>query len=220
MASEHPKGYRTGGIASDAVPERQLPLSNRQERRLRVYLEESFLSVSRLVKKRSESGLALQGLSPFLNAMKSLMVLILSIPPVDPSASLRTSYLLRFTGELLEAIPSYPLAAPMTDSAAEVPTTIEETLILLLEIITLLDKGWKAILLSQAWDTVRGAGGESFVSTGGVTTTDKIRLASLLMSRKEALCDWLESGPVVWSSETKEEFANMFWRTLTELSDE
>lgn len=156
--------------------------------------------------------------------MQPLMALILTIPPIDPSASLRTTFLLRFTNDLLESIPSFPLVDPPPlideDHDADPLPPLDITLVQLFETITELDKGWKAVLSSQRWDPVTKTAGESHISTRGVSITDKIRLNSLVLSRKEIIIDWLESGQVDLSTEHREEFAHMFWRTLGELANQ
>ncbi|KAG8885982.1 hypothetical protein FRB97_008520 [Tulasnella sp. 331] len=199
------------------------PLSTKQERRLRDYLEDRFLTINRAFSKRSDPTSSLRHLSAYLTAMQPLMSMILLIPPLDPSASLRTLYLLRFTHDLLEAITSYPLVGPpplADDDDPEVVPPIEVTLIQLFDVITQLDKGWRAVLLSQVWDPDAKAGTESHVSTGGVTMTDRIRLNSLLVTRKETMEEWLESGPIDLPPDAAEEFSNIFWRTFAILAEE
>ncbi|KAG9001609.1 hypothetical protein FRB93_012035 [Tulasnella sp. JGI-2019a] len=214
--AEHP------GAGTDATPLHR-PLSAKQERRLRDYLEDRFLAITRAFSKRSDPASTLRHLSAYLTTIQPLMSMILLIPPIDPSASLRTLYLLRFTHDLLEAIPSYQLVGPPplidADDSKVVPP-VEVTLIQLFDVITQLDKGWQAVLSSQFWDPENKTGGESHVSTGGVTMTDRIRLYSLLVTRKETIEQWLESGPVDLPSDAEEEFANMFWRTFGILAEE
>lgn len=217
-------------------------LSTKQERRLRDYLEDRFLDISRGFRKRCATPTilrrhampadqrvircdptsSLRHLSAYLTAMQPLMAMILLVPPIDPSASLRTLHLLRFTHDLLEAISSYPLIGPppLTDvDDPEVVPPVEVTLIQLFDVITQLDKGWQAVLSSQVWDPDARTGTDSYVSTGGVTTTDRIRLHSLLVTRRETIGEWLESGPVDLPQDVAEEFSNMFWRTFATLAE-
>lgn len=148
--------------------------------------------------------------------------MIMLIPPIDPSASLRTAYLLRYTNDLLEAIISYQLVGPppLQEENEEVVPPIEVTLVQLFDAITVLDKAWQAALLRQRWDPELKTGAESYVSTGGVTQTDRIRLHSLVVTRRESICEWLDTGPVDLPEDAAEEVANMFWRTLGELAND
>lgn len=156
--------------------------------------------------------------------MEPLLPLIMLIPPIDPSASLRTAYLLRFTNDLLEAIPSYQLVGPPPiqeeDPEETAAPPVEVTLLQLFDAITLLDRAWQAALLGQRWDPETKSGAESYLSTRGVTQTDRIRLHSLLTNRRGEICDWLDYMPAPLPQDADEEVANMFWRTFTELDSE
>lgn len=147
--------------------------------------------------------------------------MIMLIPPVDPSASLRTAYLLRYTNDLLEAIPSYQLVGPPPiQEDSEVIPPVDVTLVQLFDATTVLDKAWRAVLLGQRWDPETKSGAESYVSTSGVTQTDRVRLHSLLVNRRESIYEWLDAGPVELPIGDAEEVANMFWRTFGELDIE
>ena len=87
---------------------------------------------------RSDPSSTLTTLAAYLEATHHLLSLILQIPPVDPSAFLRTALILRLTGDVLHPIPDY---APDTATPS-----------LLLAWLTYLDQGWFAVLRAQAWD--------------------------------------------------------------------
>jgi hypothetical protein len=61
------------------------------------------------------------------------------IPPLGRSASLRVSFLLRLTGEVLDAIPAYPYPTD-SDAIRQLATYLGE-----------LDNAWLAILQMQLW---------------------------------------------------------------------
>lgn len=140
------------------------------------------------------------------------------IPPTDPSGSLRVAYLLRVTSDIMDAIPSYPLAdtpplVNVDDPDPMVPPPIEDTLVKVVDVITDLDKGWLAVLNSQAWDPKKRKGTVSAVATRGPTQTDKTRLSSIIRLGKEGIMTWLTSGTIVLPEELEDEFASIFWRT-------
>lgn len=138
------------------------------------------------------------------------------IPPVDPSASLRVIYLLRLTGDMLDAIPSYPLVVPPPGSD---DPSLEVTLIALLDAVALLDKGWLAVLRSQAWDSEAMQGRTSHLATRGPSQTDRTRLKSIILQGKEEIEEWIQGGQVPLDEEVSVEFASIFWRTLGELGE-
>ena len=111
-----------------------------------------------------------------------MLSLILQIPPIDPSAPLRTSLLLRLTGDVLHSIPGY---AP--DMA---------TLPLLLAWLQDLDGGWLAVLRAQAWDADTNVGRDAVLPDGAgaapVSQTERTRLRSVLLAGAEGLEEWLE----------------------------
>ena len=84
-------------------------------------------------------------LPAYLEAARHLLLLVIQIPPIDPSTGLRIAYLLRFTGDVLFAIPGYQLETSTT-------TSIQETLRDVLEFLGDLDRAWLAVLQSQVWD--------------------------------------------------------------------
>ena len=85
-------------------------------------------------------------LPAYLEAARHLLLLVIQIPPIDPSTGLRIAYLLRFTGDVLFAIPGYQLETSTTT------TSIQETLLDVLEFLGDLDRAWLAVLQSQVWD--------------------------------------------------------------------
>ena len=84
-------------------------------------------------------------LPAYLEAARHLLLLVIQIPPIDPSTGLRIAYLLRLTGDVLFAIPGYQLETSTT-------TIIQETLGDVLEFLADLDRAWLAVLQSQVWD--------------------------------------------------------------------
>ena len=84
-------------------------------------------------------------LPAYLDAARHLLLLVIQIPPLDPSTGLRIAYLLRLTGDVLFAIPGYQLETSTT-------TIIQETLRDVLEFLADLDRAWLAVLQSQVWD--------------------------------------------------------------------
>ena len=108
--------------------------------------------------------------------------MILLIPPIDPSASLRSTLLLRLTGDVLNSVPGY--------------TPDEKALPILLDWLQDLNEGWLAALRSQGWDpaarsgiTVRLPGG---ARPGSLSQTERTRLKSVLVAVMEMLEEWVE----------------------------
>ncbi|KAL5533479.1 hypothetical protein ACEPAF_5255 [Sanghuangporus sanghuang] len=134
-------------------------LTARQERRLVEYVEDLFLDIMRNYKKRDHPSTTLPTLHSYLRATHTLLSLILQIPPVvSNQASLRTALLLRFTSEALAAITHYPRpilngSRTRAQSQSQSDAGGAETLKELLDWLDELDKGWHAVLCSQAWDT-------------------------------------------------------------------
>lgn len=197
------------------------PLSKAQERRLRDHLDAKLLEINRGFKKRADPSSSLPHLHHYLAAVRPVLSVILQVPPVDPSASLRVAFLLRITGDMSTAIPAYPLVGPPPASNPQPsdPPALEVTLIELIDCISQLDKGWAAVLASQAWDTAAGEGRGAYAATGGPSETDKARLRSILLLGREAIIDWLALGQVQLEQEIQEEFSCVFWRTLRNLGE-
>ncbi|KAH6909116.1 hypothetical protein BKA70DRAFT_1222018 [Coprinopsis sp. MPI-PUGE-AT-0042] len=138
------------------------PLTSFQERRLINYLDDRWLELMRNFKKRSQQSSKLPTLNDYLEEARHLLALILQIPPVDPSTALRTTYLLRLTGDVLGSIVGYsvtrrvsdPFAIPTSDN--EKPTLslqdVRARLVDLVDFLDDLDQAWVAVLQSQAWD--------------------------------------------------------------------
>ncbi|KZO92332.1 hypothetical protein CALVIDRAFT_504358 [Calocera viscosa TUFC12733] len=191
----------------------QNALSISQERRLIAYLDEHFLSINKAYKKRHQPDAPLPSLISYINAFRPLLSIILLIPPLDPSASLRVSYLLRLTGEFTDTLPGYGV------SASTAGDSLEE----LVSFLNLLDKGWQAVLGSQRWDPSSHSG-VSMTSAGSgalsrpVSATDKIRLRSIIMSGRERIEEWVRRVVHV-EPETQVDVASSFWRTLAALGD-
>lgn len=146
-------------------------------------------------------------LPSFLAALRPLFSIIILIPPVNPSASLRTSLLLRLTGYILDCIPGYALAPDPTHS-------LDEVLVNVLDWMTDLDQAWVAALSGQQWDVVAHVGVDinAAVQSQAPSQTDRTRLNSMLVNGKEALDDWLaEAG---FDADVREGFQDTFWRTI------
>lgn len=130
----------------------------------------------------SDPSSTLPTLSSYLEATHHMLSVILQIPPVDPSASLRTSLLLRLTGEVLLSIPGY---RPDMDSLSTLLSWLND-----------LDRGWLAVLRSQAWDADAGVGVDAELQENARVTpasqTERTRLRSLLLGGTDALEEWME----------------------------
>ncbi|KAM5542818.1 hypothetical protein V8D89_003779 [Ganoderma adspersum] len=165
-------------------------LSQTQERNLMDYLEARFLDVTRNFKKRADPSSNLRTLPSYLEATHHLLSLVLQIPPVDPSTPLRTTLLLRLTGDVLSSIPGYGPALE--------PTALP----LLLSWLTDLDAAWLAVLRAQAWDPSHSRAVDALLPEGeGVrasrpSQTERTRLRSLLIGGTDALEEWLEKVTV------------------------
>ncbi|KAI0062154.1 hypothetical protein BV25DRAFT_1886008 [Artomyces pyxidatus] len=202
-------------VPSAAVPIHAHPLTAKQERKLVDNLEERYLEITRNFKKRSDQSSTLPTLSSYLHAMQPLLSLVLQIPPVNPSTSLRTSLLLRLTGEVMNSIPGYP------------PDV--ETLPELLSWLDILDRGWLAVLRLQAWDPVQHEGidlASTDARSSPPSQTERTRLRSLLVTGTTRMEDWLEPLGKAGANEYGEElervhlqegFDELFFRTLTEM---
>jgi len=163
-------------------------LSSNQERKLVEYLDGRFLQLTRGYKMRSEHAANLPTLSHYLNAAREILFLILQIPPIDPSTSLRTAYLFRITNDVLSSIPGYP---PGSQVLHEVLDWFDD-----------LDQAWMAALQAQAWDPHEGrvdlvidaADAIAGVKSSPLSQTESTRLKSLVIGTSESLEAWLEGG--------------------------
>ncbi|KAF9239146.1 hypothetical protein BU15DRAFT_47046 [Melanogaster broomeanus] len=127
-------------------------------------------------------------LTTYLEAMQHLLAFLLRIPPVDPSTPLRTTFMLRLTGDVMNSVPGYP---PDIDDLQQ-----------LLDFFDDLDQAWVTVLKSQVWDPSSGAGvdlvvpvemidpGRPIRSTP-VSQTERTRLRSLLVTGTAGLEEWL-----------------------------
>ncbi|KAF8061764.1 hypothetical protein FPV67DRAFT_1510264 [Lyophyllum atratum] len=198
------------------------PLSSGQERKLVDYLDEQFLQLTRGYKKRSEITTHLPTLHAYLDASRHILSLVLQIPPIDPSTSLRTAYLLHLTNDTLISIPGY---APNSQTLPEALDWLDD-----------LDQAWLAVLQAQVWDPSTRAGIDLYIdaadATAGlksspVSQTERTRLRSLLMGASAGLEEWLENRKEWEEDEDVEimlqrlglqaDFDDLFSRTLDHL---
>jgi hypothetical protein len=149
----------------------------------------------------------LKTLPAYLEAARHLLLLVIQIPPIDPSTGLRIAYLLRLTGDVLFAIPGYELDTSSTIS-------IQETLRDLLGFLGDLDQAWLAVLQSQVWDPSTGQAVDLVIvvdddsqtmnpspnkpsalsiKSTPPSQTDVTRLKSLLFTGESSLEEWLSN---------------------------
>jgi hypothetical protein len=147
----------------------------------------------------------LRTLPAYLEAARHLLLLVIQIPPIDPSTGLRIAYLLRLTGDVLFAIPGYQLETSNT-------TSFQETLRDVLEFLSDLDRAWLAVLQSQVWDPSTGQAVDLVVTlyddpetinppsnipsalsikSTPPSQTEVTRLQSLLFTGESSLEEWL-----------------------------
>ncbi|KAF5343548.1 hypothetical protein D9758_012944 [Tetrapyrgos nigripes] len=214
-------------------PQKVRPLSQKQERRLIEYLEEELLQLARGYQKRLDPSTHLPTLDDYLQAAQKILAMILRIPPLDPSTSLRTQLLLRLTNDVLSSVLGYP------------PTT--ENLVLALDWLDDLDQAWVSVLQTQIWDPNEGIGVDLEIDVDdaakgmkstGPSQTERTRLKSLLTGGVATLEEWVEgmaednaSGDASTGGEVRdvvvlltslgiqEDFDNLFARSLDELRD-
>ncbi|KAK7035947.1 hypothetical protein R3P38DRAFT_2909914 [Favolaschia claudopus] len=222
--------------ADTFLPHKQTnALTARQERRLRNYLEEQFLELTRGYKTRSEPASSVPTLQSYLDSAQQILAMILRIPPVDPSTSLRTAFLLRFTNDVLSSVSGYSI-----DSTA-IP--------ILYDWLDDLDQAWLMVLQTKVWDPENGPidlvlaaeAAAAATKSSPLTQTERTRLRSLLLGGTETLEEWLatvgtrpaldsireedeeDAGPLYDVRDMLEglglenEFDQLFWRTLREL---
>ncbi|KAJ7778825.1 hypothetical protein DFH07DRAFT_796134 [Mycena maculata] len=209
-------------------------LTTRQERRLVNFLDDEFLSLTRNYKKRSETSTNLPTLQLYFAATTKILSMILQIPPIDPSASLRTAYLLRLTNDVLSSVQGYPADT--------------ENIPFVLDWLDDLDQAWLVVLQAQTWDPENGpadlviGADEAAAGTKSspITQTERTRLKSLLLGGSATLEEWLGGEaprPSTIIEEDEDEdmepvadvegmlerlgvqdgFDQLFWRTLQEL---
>src|ERR1700729_3448468 len=97
-------------------------------------------------------------LASYLEANQHLLSLILQIPPIDPSTSLRITFLLRLTGDVMNSIPGYP---PDLDTLPD-----------LLEFLDDLDQAWVTVLDSQIWDPNSKSAVDLMIPAEDLTTSN------------------------------------------------
>ena len=170
---------------------------------------------SPLGKDRSHPSSKLTTLPAYLEASHHLLNLILQIPPIDPSASLRNTLLLRLTGEILNSVPGY--------------TPDKKSLSTLLDWLQDLDQGWVAVLRSQGWDPEARSGISvrlpDGARSGSLSQTECTRLKSMLVNGTEMLEEWMEllraqsdDGETSGIETTQAgRFEDLFAGTLTEM---
>jgi len=201
-------------IDSDATsltlpPYRNRPLTAKQERKLVAFLDDLFLQLTRNYRKRYDISSTLKTLPAYLEAARHLLLLVIQIPPIDPSTGLRIAYLLRLTGDVISAIPGYQLDISSTIS-------IQGTLRDLLGFLGDLDQAWLVVLRSQVWDPSTGQAVDLVIavdddepqtinpSSSNVPSalsikstppsqTDVTRLQSLLFTGDSSLEEWLSN---------------------------
>ncbi|TFL03700.1 hypothetical protein BDV98DRAFT_545841 [Pterulicium gracile] len=189
------------------------PLTVKQERRLRDFLDDKFLDISRNYRKRSELSTKLPTLTAYLDATRPVLALILQIPPVAPSMSLRTAFLMRLTNDALTAVTGYAIQS-------------EEELEALVDWLDDFDRAWVVLIKGQLWDPNKqkrhdgaleddsdeddmdgmdvdsGPASATGISSGlapasspnstkTISQTERTRLRSLILSFSSSLEDWL-----------------------------
>ncbi|KAL1681055.1 hypothetical protein EV122DRAFT_261509 [Schizophyllum commune] len=180
-AVESEIGWPTTTDSKVAAPSLR-PLSTRQERRLMDYLDERLLNLMRNYKKRAEDSTSTPTLQAYLQESRQILSLILQIPPVQPSASLRTAYLLHLTNDVISAIPGYPAEL---ESLPDLLTWLNE-----------LDRAWQVVLAGQIWRPEEHIGvdppeGSALQTRNLITQTDRTRLKSMLISGSAVIEDWV-----------------------------
>jgi hypothetical protein len=148
-----------GDKKPDIGPEPLLRLTSRQEGRLRDHLDGRLTDLERDSKTQCVSALPLPSVSSSFSGFGSLeallirlrpiLRLILQIPPVEPWSSLRTSYLLAYTGSMINYITSLPLLSQDHDSNHEEQAgqVMQDTIDYLNEV----DNAWRTVLRGNAW---------------------------------------------------------------------
>lgn len=164
-----------------------LSLTPRQETRLRSHLDERLLNLERDERKR-----ALGPLLALVPRLRTLLRLILQIPPRDPWASLRVDYFLTLTGSISTYITALPLFP--RHGGEERLQAAETTLRDLLSFLEEVEDGWLAVLRGDAWvvdSDQEGRGHAVKVRyTPLVGQTERTRLRSIVMASREKMLAW------------------------------
>lgn len=147
---------------------------------------------------RNHPSSTLPTLADYLDSVRAVLALILQIPPIDPSTSLRISYLLCLTADVLDAIPGY------TFSSSGLP--LHAFLQDVLDFLDDLDQSWMAVLQNQIWNPNRAEGVDLVITldpnpaspadmqpykSSPPSQTDVTRLRSMLFSGQSALEEWI-----------------------------
>lgn len=145
----------------------------------------------------------------------------MQIPPVDPSTSLRISFLLRLTGEVMNSIVGYP---PDLQTLPQLLAWLDD-----------LDHAWLAVLRFQAWDTEEKTGVDIVIespeegipplTSSPMSQTERTRLRSLLVAGTSNMEEWLvglESGgqdyeTLLESMGLQQRFDDLFSGSLAEM---
>ena len=193
-------------------------LSERQESRLVLYLDDALLKIQRKYQKRNEPSASFSTLFTFLEAWDTPLDLVTSIPIIGSSAALRDAYLLRVTSELTEGIIGYNVA--MDTRRRDVQLTF------VLYWLDLLDRVWSARMnreqldlnaarhdskAAYPWDkdektlqNARDATSSFQPPTSRISTplpadvvtfqqTDRIRLREVLVTARGHIFSWMRS---------------------------
>jgi hypothetical protein len=145
------------------------------------------MSITLAFSTSSEPTTRLPTLGHYINAARDILSLVLQIPPIDPSSSLRTAFLLRLTNDTLCSIIGYP---PTDQNVPEALDWLDD-----------LDQAWFTVLQSQVWDPKQGIGADLIIDASDavngiksspLTQTEKTRLRSLLTGSTSSLEEWLE----------------------------
>ncbi|UZJ55258.1 hypothetical protein CBS101457_004578 [Exobasidium rhododendri] len=133
-------------------------LTQKQEMRLMNYLDDAFLQINRGFNKRHDpSSSSVPTLSSFIQAYASILLILASIPPIGPSASLLVSYLLRYTNELLDGISGYEVCSKEglegdDDDESEKRRSLDAGFRSVIQSVDVLDRVWSCVLRGQMVD--------------------------------------------------------------------
>ncbi|SCV66937.1 BQ2448_5583 [Microbotryum intermedium] len=167
VSAHHDKAVTGASSSSSPIQ----ALTERQESRLVLFLDEQLLLLSQAFESRSSPTSAHPTLASYLGAVTTLLTnMILTIPPIEPSHSLRVAYALTLTGLLAPAIKGYSIP--------------EATLPILWTTLRTFDQAWIKILLLRPskleggrWNSEEIPGAAPSTST---SWTVRARLSSLI----------------------------------------
>lgn len=168
-------------------------LSSKQEMRLVAFLDDQFMALVRGFNKRHEpvsstsssSSSSIRTVQAYIEAAERILGIITSIPPVGPSAALLVSYLLRFTGDLVDGIQGYETEGEEAQGVATL--SVEEQLDLVLWFMVVLDKIWAAVLKGHVVDykTIKGRASEEAKGAGAKEKIIDGRFTSVVTNGQE-----------------------------------